>query len=69
MQDKSSSFTYSTQQRMYVWAADVIFNQMHASKGIILFKQKAVVAILEEYKQLNDMSVFERISYNSLTDE
>jgi len=57
------------QRRMYSIALNVMFNQMHASKGIKMFKEKAVAAILKEYKQLNDMSVLGRIDYDSLTEE
>ena len=42
---------------------------MHASRGIMLFKERAVVALLKEYKQLHDMSVFGRVAYESLTVE
>ena len=42
---------------------------MHASRGIKLFKERAVAALLKEYKQLHDMSVFGRVAYESLTVE
>ena len=54
---------------MYSIAVNVMFNQMHASKGIKMFREKAVAAILKEYKQLNDMCVLGRIDYDSLTEE
>ena len=37
------------------------FNQMHASKGIELFKERAVAALFKEYKQLNDMAVVGKV--------
>jgi len=40
---------------------------MHASKGIRLFKERAIAAILKEYKQLVDMCVLGRIDYDTLT--
>ena len=58
-----------SRQRMYSQAVNVIFNQMHASKGIKLFKEKAAAAIFKEYKQLNDMCVLGRIYHDSLTEE
>ena len=39
-------------------AVDVIFNQMTANKGIKLFGEKAIAAILQEYTQLYNMDVF-----------
>jgi len=45
------------------------FNQMHASKGIELFKERAVAGLFKEYKQLNDMAVVGKASYEQLTDE
>jgi len=45
------------------------FNQMHASKGIKLFKERDVAALFKEYKQLNDMAVVGKVSYEQLTDE
>jgi hypothetical protein len=56
------------QRQMYSLAVDVLFNQMHASKGIKLFKERAVAAILKEYKQLVDMCVLGRIDYDILTE-
>lgn len=50
LQDSPNPPTYDCHQHMHLIAVDVIFNQMHASKGIKLFKEKAVVAILKEYK-------------------
>ena len=50
-------------------AVDVIFNQMTANKGIKLFGEKAIVAILQEYKQLYNMDVFARVNYSTLTKE
>ena len=63
------TLSYGGQRRMYSQAVDVIFNQIHASKGIKLFKEKAVAAIFKEYKQLNDMCVLGRTDYNSLSEE
>ncbi|GFH56607.1 hypothetical protein CTEN210_13083 [Chaetoceros tenuissimus] len=48
---------------------EMCFNQMHASKGIELFKECAVAALFKEYKQLNDMAVVGRVKYEDLTDE
>ena len=43
--------------------------QMSARKGIKLFGDRAVQAIMEEYKQLNMMEVFDRIDPSSLSKE
>jgi len=48
---------------------EMCFNQMHASKGIELFKERAVAAFFKEYKQLNDMAVVGKVTYEQLTDE
>ena len=48
-------------------AVDVIFNQMTANKGIKLFGEKAIVAILQEYKQLYNMDIFARVNHSTLT--
>ena len=74
MSGKSYSFAqdgskHSTQKELYIHAVNVIFNQMHASKGIKLFKEEAVAAMFKEYKQLNDMEVVIRVAYEKLTDE
>ena len=42
---------------------------MHASRGIKIFKELAVAALLKEYKQFHDKSVFGRIAYEPLTVE
>ena len=42
---------------------------MHASKGIELFKERAVAALFKEYKQLNDMAVVGKVKYEDLSDE
>lgn len=60
---------YSTQKSLYATAVNIIFNQMHASVGIKRFKEKAVAAMLKEYKQLDDMNVVVRVAYDKLTDE
>ena len=57
------------QRKMYSQAVEIIFNQMHASKGIKMFKERAVAAIFKEYKQLNDMSVLGPIDFDSLSPE
>ena len=48
---------------------EMCFNQMHASKGIELFKERAVAALFKEYKQLNDMAVVGKVKYEDLSDE
>ena len=68
-QDKVPTNIHHQQQRMYSQAVNVIFNQMHASKGIKLFKEKPVATIFKEYKQLNDMCVLGRMDHDSLTEK
>jgi len=46
---------------------DLMFNQMTASKGIKLFGERAILAVLEEYRQLYNMEVFSRINVDKLT--
>lgn len=65
--DKQS--TYTTGRKMRSETVNFIFNQMTASKGIKLFKELAVAALLKEYKQLNNMPVLGRIDYDTLSDE
>ena len=43
--------------------------QMSARKGIKLFGERAVQAVMKEYKQLNMMNVFDRINSTSLSKE
>lgn len=64
MQDPISR---ATQRHLYTRADNFMFNQMYASRGIKLLKERAVAALLKEYKQLHNMSVFGRVAYESLT--
>ena len=43
------------------------FSQMSAKKGIKVFSEKAVAALIKEYQQLHDKSVFEQIKKEDLT--
>jgi len=70
--DKPMTHTTTRQMNLAVvnhMFDEMCFNQMHASKGIQLFKERAVAALFKEYKQLNDMAVVGKVSYEQLTDE
>ena len=43
------------------------FTQMSAKKGIETFGKKAVSAIFDKYKQMDDLRVFEPIHYRDLS--
>ena len=47
----------------------ICFTQMTASKGIELYRQKAVAAMFKEYKQLDDLMVLARINPDTLMHE
>jgi len=52
---------------LYTTAVGIYFNQMPASKGIKLYRAKAVAAMFKEYKQLEDFNkVLGRINPESL---
>ena len=42
---------------------------MHANKGFKVFGQKAIAAMVKEYQQMGDMTVFGRRDPNTITDE
>ena len=60
---------YTTTRQLYLKAVDYMFNQMIATQGIKIFQERAVAALIKEYKQLNDLAVLEVVDYDSLTGE
>lgn len=50
-------------------AVNVMFNQMTATKGIKMFGERAIAAMVKEYHQLHDMKVVGRIDPEGLTPE
>jgi hypothetical protein len=48
---------------------ETCFTQMSAKKGIRTYGERAVAAMLKEYKQLHDMAVFGPQPHNSLTNQ
>ena len=66
----------ASEERQYEWftrlkdiAVNACFTQMSARKGIQQFGQLAVAAMLKEYKQLDNLLVFEAVSPESLCDQ
>ena len=60
-----------SKQKQREWADDcysmsvhIIFTQMIVKKGIKQFKERAVAAILKEFEQLHDMTMFIRVCTN-----
>ena len=47
-------------------AVNMMFNQMTATKGIKIFGERAVAAMVKEYQQLNDMMVIGRTNPDKL---
>ena len=60
---------YTTTRQLYLKAVDYMFNQMTATQGIKIFQERAVAALIKEYKQLNDLAVLGVVDYGSLTKE
>ena len=56
-------------RRVFEDVCQFIFTQMTADKGIDRYGQRAVDALLKEFAQLDDMTVFDRLFANQLTDE
>ena len=54
---------------LYSTAVGICFNQMTASQGIKVFREKAVAAMFKEYKQLDDINVLGKLDPDSLTHE
>mmetsp|Transcript_1239 Transcript_1239/g.1759 ORF Transcript_1239/g.1759 Transcript_1239/m.1759 type:complete len:407 (-) Transcript_1239:1408-2628(-) len=54
---------------MFSKVVHVTFTQMSAKKGIKEFGERAIAAVLKEYRQLHDKQVFERIRKNVLTND
>eukprot|EP00957_Ditylum_brightwellii_P159016 12103062-Ditylum_brightwellii.AAC.1 len=76
MQTEGFNFTnlkedlnYTTTRQLYSKAVDYMFNKMTATEGIKIFQERAVAALIKEYKQLNDLCVLGVVDYNSLTKE
>ena len=76
MQAENFNFTnlkedlnHTTTRQLYSRAVNHIFNQMTATEGIKRFQERAVAALIKEYKQLNDLCVLGVVDYDSLTEE
>ena len=65
----AENLNHTTTRQLYSRAVDYMFNQMTATEGIKIFQERAVAALIKEYKQLNDMCVLGVIDYDSLTAE
>ncbi len=61
--------THITKNLLSRIAVNVMFNQMTAKQGIKLFGEKAIAAMLKEYKQLASLKVFGRAPAEMLTPE
>ena len=48
---------FRTHRELACMAVNVMFNQMTATKGIKMFGERAVAAMIKKYHQLNDMKV------------
>lgn len=53
----------------HILATGLIFNQMSAKKGIKLHGEKAITAIVQEFKQLDDKTAFKPREMMGLTEE
>jgi len=53
----------------YKIAVDVMFTQMSAGKGIKQFGERTIAAMFKEYNQLNDLTVFGRVTPDTLSQE
>ena len=65
----AEDLNHTTTRNLYSKAVDYMFNQMSATQGIKMFQERAVAALIKEYKQLNDLCVLGVVDYDSLTTE